>query len=312
MFCNKCGNEIKENEKFCNKCGEAVTAQNAAQPQTTEPKKSNIGLIIGIVLGLLLLLIIVIIAIIVVALLFFRNDKKQSTVTTTTGEVTTTTAASMDDDKKEGKVKELDFTNVSFKPEDNNEETKNIEFVSGFMGKEGYQGASRYAYIGVINKNKTNQDIWIYINYYKDGTRIGSDSAITSFVKPNVLTVIDVNLKPKDEYDKFDITVKTTPGDSYMVDVPVTDKNFKAINTDKKKADSYGTFTNDSKNKVYGYAACARYKDDKLVYLHRGYLGEVEVGKKKECTCYEVDLPEGLEYNKTECSLYNVYYTDGE
>ncbi|MCI9177006.1 MAG: zinc ribbon domain-containing protein [Clostridia bacterium] len=24
MFCNKCGNEVKEGEKFCNKCGEKI------------------------------------------------------------------------------------------------------------------------------------------------------------------------------------------------------------------------------------------------------------------------------------------------
>lgn len=312
MKCNKCENEIKENEKFCTNCGEPVTATPEVKKE--EPKKSNLGLIIGIGVAGVILLIIAIIVVIVIALLFVGKTVTDITETTTIIGVpeTTTTAKNFDDDKGDKKVKELDFSNVTFKAEDDHEESKNIEYVTAFMNTVSYEGASRYAYVGVINKNSTNVDIWVYINYYKDGVRIGSDDAITSFVKPNVLTVVDVDLAPKDEYDSFDITVKTSVADSYMVDVPVTDKNFKKVNTDSKTEKTFGKFTNDSKNEVYGYASCVRYKDDKIVYLQRGYIGTVKVGKTADCTCYKTDIPSDLDYNKTECIPFNVYYTDGE
>ena len=30
MFCTKCGNQLKENQKFCSKCGNRVGNQNIA------------------------------------------------------------------------------------------------------------------------------------------------------------------------------------------------------------------------------------------------------------------------------------------
>ena len=48
MYCNKCGSEIKEDDRFCTNCGNAVKEEN----QTTEikQKKNNAGLIVGIII----------------------------------------------------------------------------------------------------------------------------------------------------------------------------------------------------------------------------------------------------------------------
>ena len=314
MKCNKCGNIIEDNQKFCNQCGEPVVESNEVKVETTENKKTSKSfgiLFIGVAVALVSILLILGIIVIVAILLMVRkgdNDDKTTTTSTTTTEITT---ATLDDDKNK-KVLPIDFTNISFKPEDNDDESNNIEFVKGYMNVVKSETATRYAYIGLINKNSENLDITVYINYYKDGVRIGSDYAIKSFIKPNVITVVEVTLQPKDEYDKVDITYTTNPGAAYMKDVPVTSKNYTKINENKKKALNYGQFTNDSKKKIYGYASCVRYKNNEIVFIHPGHLGEVEVGKKGNCTCYDLDLDENLDYDKTECVLNNVYYTEGE
>lgn len=302
MICKKCGNKIEDNQKFCNQCGEAVTEE---QPK----KKSNVGIIIGIIAAILLLSIIAIAIIVVILIFVVRGGSEEPTSTTTT--VTTTTASTLDDDKNK-KVKDIDFTNISFRPEDNDDESKNIEFVKAYMNYTSSETASRYAYVGVINKNDKNVDIAVYINYYKDGVRIGSDYTHKSFIKPNVISSLEISLSPKDEYDKVDITYQTSPADTYMVDVPVNSNNYKKLNEDSKTEKIFGEFTNNTKKDIYGYATCIRYKNNEIVYLHPGHLGEVKPGKKGECTCYKLDLNPNLDYDKTECVLNNVYYTEGE
>ena len=300
MKCSNCGSELKENEKFCTKCGTKVEVQQEAQP-----KKSNTGLIIGLVLGGLVLFIIIIIAIVVAFFLLIpKNSTKEGDRTTTQN---VTTAKPFDgDDKKEDK-KNLDFTNVSFKAEDDNERSKNIELVKANMGKS---SLTPVAYVAIKNNNSEHVDISIYVNYYKDGQRLGSDMGTMSFIKPGTIATSSIYLSNKDEYDSFDITYKTSKPGTYMKDVEVNDSNFKKKEDNEKQ--SYGTFTNTSKHKVYGYGTCIRYKGNDIVFVENGYLGYVEAGKTGECTCHKITVPDNIEYDKTECSLYNVYYTEGE
>ena len=56
MFCKNCGKEIKDNEQFCAECG--TKKSNVEKKET--PKKSNIGLITGLIIGGSILVIIVI------------------------------------------------------------------------------------------------------------------------------------------------------------------------------------------------------------------------------------------------------------
>ena len=55
-----------------------------------------------------------------------------------------------------------------------------------------------------------------------------------------------------------------------------------------------------------------RYKGNDIAFVENGYLGYIEAGKTGECTCHKITVPDNIEYDKTECSLYNVYYTEGE
>ncbi len=41
MFCEHCGNELKENDKFCKKCGAPVDAQPITQPAEPTPEQTN-------------------------------------------------------------------------------------------------------------------------------------------------------------------------------------------------------------------------------------------------------------------------------
>ncbi|MGN0524078.1 MAG: zinc-ribbon domain-containing protein [Eubacterium sp.] len=58
MFCEKCGNEIKGNEKVCSKCGAPVFAINGKNQ--SQKKKKPILIIVGVVLALILILIFII------------------------------------------------------------------------------------------------------------------------------------------------------------------------------------------------------------------------------------------------------------
>ena len=55
-FCNKCGNQLNNGEKFCTKCGAKVETNNDASIKSYEPKrtndshkKRNLGIIVGLV-----------------------------------------------------------------------------------------------------------------------------------------------------------------------------------------------------------------------------------------------------------------------
>ena len=75
MFCKKCGNFIKEGEKFCRKCGNPVTIMSAQQkkmepksPPPNKNKKKKASIII-----LCIIIIILIVAIIIGGWLLFRE-----------------------------------------------------------------------------------------------------------------------------------------------------------------------------------------------------------------------------------------------
>ena len=294
MKCNKCGAELKENEKFCTKCGEKVEV----------PKNKNIGLIIGIGCGVLLVVgvIIVIVAIVAFSLLRVSSNKKIETVTTTTTQQYV--------DPVEKKMPELDLSNVQTKLEDNRDETKTIEFVGAYANNASvYKNHVNVAY---INKNDYHVNVWIYINYYKDGVRIGSNESINNHIGPNVLACSEISLSEQEPFDSFDISFKTSESNTYYRDVEVNDSTYVRKNQDEKKADSYGVFTNPTKKNLYGYASCARYKGNDLVFVQNGYLGTVNPSSKADCQCYSSGVPENVEYDRTECNIYNVYYVEGE
>lgn len=77
MFCNKCGNEIKEGELFCSKCGNKIERQekkNEPGKEKTETKKNSL---LFIILGTVIL--IGIIACVVIKLFFSGNQVSDNT-----------------------------------------------------------------------------------------------------------------------------------------------------------------------------------------------------------------------------------------
>ncbi len=48
MYCNKCGNEVKEGEQFCQKCGSKVNEGNSLQNQKN-PQKCLPAFILGLI-----------------------------------------------------------------------------------------------------------------------------------------------------------------------------------------------------------------------------------------------------------------------
>lgn len=66
MYCKKCGNTLKKDDKFCNECGTSVTIQDHTSPQTPTNKKRISGnmlkLILAIICGLLVSIVILFIS----------------------------------------------------------------------------------------------------------------------------------------------------------------------------------------------------------------------------------------------------------
>lgn len=70
MFCTKCGKEIENSSEFCVHCGSKVETQTGApqqqaQPQYAPAKKSNKGLIIGLIAGAAVIAIVLILVFVV-------------------------------------------------------------------------------------------------------------------------------------------------------------------------------------------------------------------------------------------------------
>ena len=90
MFCQVCGNEIREDDKFCMQCGASVEKKEEKQPENQKQEKKGmsclgVGLLTGgilalpvLVLGILLVLIVVIA--IVVAITLTTPKKADTTV----------------------------------------------------------------------------------------------------------------------------------------------------------------------------------------------------------------------------------------
>lgn len=71
MFCNHCGNPLKEGERFCTKCGKPVSVTPAVPPQNVkvnakdDTKSSVAGKVILVILGIIILGLIIAIGIVV-------------------------------------------------------------------------------------------------------------------------------------------------------------------------------------------------------------------------------------------------------
>ena len=337
MFCNKCGNQINEGESFCNKCGEKVETTPPVETTVTEsapatqaptqqsvepvqvqqtpvqvqgaqeqPKKNNI---VPIIIIIAVVFILFVVGIIIAIVAFFTVNKSSSSETTTTITTTTeetTTASSMDNDKKEYQVdvNKLDLTNISFKAEDDNPISNTVQLLKVYPSTS----TSPELHITLNHTNSEPIDCTVYVNYYKDGVRIGSDYTIQDHIKPNKIALFDIRITVKEEFDSFDITYKTRKGDSERIDFVVNDKNYKALDVSKKSdKTNVGELTNNSNDKVYIEAACLRYKGNELVYVHQGFAFLDKPGEIADCKCYESNVPKNIEYDRTEFQVFSAY-----
>ncbi len=92
MFCNKCGNKLKDKEKFCGKCGNKISENIKNQKVQDKKHRSKLMLVVVVC--------IVVLVIISIGVLIFNRSKDIITSTQTQSEVITSTS-NVDTIKKE-------------------------------------------------------------------------------------------------------------------------------------------------------------------------------------------------------------------
>ena len=324
MICNKCGKEIINNNAFCNNCGAPVENVQTPPPpvgytpvsqnptpvepapvnptQVVQPQQtytSNNKSIIIVIIALILIG-----AIVAVVIFLTKGKDEKEDKTTTTSET-----AQILDKTKAAIPSEIDFSNIEFKMEDDSDRSKNVEFLGIYSVEPDPQKGK--AFVGFKHTNSEPIDVTIYLNYYMDGVRIGSDQETFTFVKPGIEAFSFIYLRAEDAFNKVDLTYKTRPSGTYHVDVPYKESEL-LISKDEHYKNYIIKYKNSNDKKITGYGSCLYYKSGKLVYGTNGYLGEVKPGEEKEATCHNISIPENLDFDDFKFTLYSLYYTEGE
>ena len=312
MFCNKCGKEIQQGASFCNSCGTSIVAQpvetpnNAPVQTTTTNNSGNNTKLIVIIVGVL-----VFIGCIVGVFLLTQKGDKESNNTTTTTTTTTSDTKELDKEKKQPTT-ELDFTNISFKAEDTGTMSDNVQYIGAYV----VEADPTKGRVNVVLKhtNEKNIDIWLYINFYKDGLRIKSERSYKSFIKPNEVAIYEITIEMDEDFDSYDITYTTKVSDTYYVDVPysASDITYLDYNIDDKFDNEIAKFKNKLNREIYGYGVCTFYNNNNVVYIRPGYLGSVKANEEKVINCFRYDIPEDIKYDDIKFTLFDLHYTEGE
>ncbi len=160
MYCNKCGNKVKENDTFCGKCGNQLTGDQVSNVAPSKPevvfvgsgeKKSNTGLIIGIVIGVMVLVIAVIAGLIVLFRAKTNNKIYEPVINHEEKEKTPVYSY----DRKTIKYGNISLEydgNIWEEMENSTEKTKDSELIS-VRGKNTSYG---FVFIRLTSENVTN------------------------------------------------------------------------------------------------------------------------------------------------------------
>lgn len=198
----------------------------------------------------------------------------------------------------------LDLSNIDVHYEDDNDErSKNIEFIKAFYNYSG----KKYSYAKVLLKNNNSEmvNVTVYLNYYKDGVRIGSFQQTQSNVKANREFIVSITATPIEEFDSIDMSISAKVANTYYIDVPVSKKEL-TIN----ELSNYlqVLYTNNTDKKVSIYIGCKYYNKDELVYVYDGFI-DVQPKASDEGKFYDSSLPSDLEYDKRDVFIYAAYST---
>ena len=221
MICNKCGNQIPTGQSFCNICGTPVTPNQSGG-------SNNVVKIV--VIGVLVLVVIVLG---VIAILPSGKKELKDDTTTTTNvnskalneqTTTTTTESTTKPVNNSGSTTEIDVNNLKVLPEDDAAQTKKIEFISAVYNKD-----LKTDQLQLVFKN--NNDYLasgsIYLNYYQNGTRIGSSTDLFSMVNPGSRFVVKLSHKISEPFDSIDVTYKAYRKTASYVQVPLNASDVK-------------------------------------------------------------------------------------
>lgn len=141
MFCNKCGNELKEDDVFCNKCGASVT--ETTENEGVKKKKTKIIIVVSVVIC-----VIAVLGICVYGYFYTKNKEsnninKDETVKTNSANLENTTVKS---EKEQTVVSDLSFSNMKSDDDSFNEVQKEIlkYFDDNYFFVWDYEDLQRY------------------------------------------------------------------------------------------------------------------------------------------------------------------------
>lgn len=317
MNCGNCGAPLAPGVKYCDKCGTEVGAPIAPPPPA--PKKGPNKIIIIAVLCAIIVALITTIAIVMVNKdSDSGDDTKTSRKKDTPDEpVKPDTPDNPDqpdqpdepdepDQPQQAELPKIDTTNVVFKPESSSDSrANNIQYIGSYYFAE---DNSKYADYRVLMKNNNNEliDVRLYLNFYKNGQRIGSVSAWASNVKAGSEFVADFSLSAREPYDSFDITVSAEKIDSsYYGDFKIDESKVKVVKAERKIVAMY---ENTSTETFTAYACIKYMKDGKVVFVDKTISSSVDPGLNAEFTFYNFSIPEDVEYDDYKVVIYSAYY----
>ena len=315
MNCGKCGAPLAPGVKYCDKCGTEVGAPIAPPP--VEPKKGPNKIIIIAVLCAIIVALITTIAIVMVTK---DSDSSDDTKTSTKkekdkpvepvnpdGPIDPVTPDQPDqpDQPEQAQLPKIDTSNVVFKPESSTDSrANNIQYLGSYYFAE---DNAKYADYRVLLKNNNELiDVRLYLNFYKNGQRIGSVSAWASNVKAGSEFVADFSLSAREPYDSFDITVSAEKVDSsYYGDFKIDESKVKVVKAERKIVAMY---ENTSTETFTAYACIKYMKDGKVVFVDKTISSSVAPGLNAEFTFYNFSIPEDVEYDDYKVVIYSAYY----
>lgn len=324
MKCIKCGNEVPDGNKFCTFCGSELvsnpvnnetstnfndetnvtqsvetTVSSPVNPIVDDLKKSvskkidyykNIGLITFAITTVLF------------AFLYINSfNKKTDCKCETLNNSTTTTEKA--DSSDNNYAKKLDLSNLVAKAEDNTERTNNLKYINYALQKKDY-GSDELSLL-FENNNDSLTTGTVYLNYYKDGTRI--DSSLGSFfnILPNSRFVVSIRPSINEEFDSVDISYKANLKSSSLS--PMNVDNSKITVEKIKNLNLYdieASYNNDTDKSVsYGFAIIYK-KDGKDVGYHTSSQTNIKPGEKAKVKFYDSLAPV---YDSYEVFIQSAY-----
>ncbi|MBR6072766.1 MAG: hypothetical protein IKP76_00395 [Bacilli bacterium] len=268
------------------------------QTEVKEEKKKSSCL--PIIIVVVILFILAIVGVVVGIIIFAGKGNKGGSGSgnnLTTSSTTTTTSA---DDEDDDYLSKIDFENVKVTKFEN-EASENIEIVK-------FSTAYDTINVALINKNDHPVDVEVKYSFFMDDDFVNYENAIRYLVEPNVITVIDEDLRFNEAYNR--VTVEVIASESNILDQYefVKDYTFVKINEDKKDVDDFGEFTNNLDKDVRVRASCIRYKGDNIAYVHVGYIVSPKPHEVEKCKCYSNEVPKSVDFDRTECIVSSVSY----